>query len=89
MLAVQVREHGRDLRAEDVQQRQLRRLQDGDACSRDAGSGRYLQADPPGADDEHTGRGLEGVPDPVAVFDPAQVQHAVGVRAGQRQAARL
>ena len=81
-------EYRRDLRAEDVQQRQFGRFQDGDVDPGGAGGSRHLQADPAGADDEYAGRGGEGVPDPVAVGGPAQVQHAVGVRAGQRQAAR-
>jgi hypothetical protein len=88
VLAVQAGEHGRDLRAENVQQRQFRRLQDRHVYARSAGGGRDLQADPPGTDDQHPGRPREGVPDPVAVRRLAQVQDTVGVRARQAQAAR-
>ena len=89
MLAVQVREHLGDLRAEDPQQRQRGDLEDRHVETRDARGGGDLEADPARPDD-HDPRGLaEGQPEPLGVLEPAQVDHVVQLGARHVQPAGL
>jgi hypothetical protein len=88
VLAVQAGEDAGNLGAEDPQQRQLGRLQQGDLDAGRAGRGGALQPDPPRADDRDPGDGLEGGLDLVTVAHPAQVEHAICVGARHPEAAR-
>ena len=88
VLAVQAGEDPGGLGAEHPEQREFGRLQDGDLDAGRARRGGGFQADPARSDDRDPRGALEGRLDPVAVGHPAQVEHAVGVRARNREAAR-
>ena len=88
VVAVQAREPGRDLGAEDPQQRQLRALEHGDV--RAGGDGRRgdLQADPATADQRQPGAGGQQRAEPVGVLDRAQVVDGGAAVVGHRQVTR-
>ena len=77
-----------ELRADHGQQRLLRHLEDGDVGAGLAGRRGGLQPDPATADDDDVRVLLEGLPEPLAVLDGAQVEHAAEVGAGQVAAPR-
>ncbi len=85
MVAVQAGEDLGDLAPQHPQQRQLGRLQHRHLGAGRAGGGRRLQADPARADHHDPGPGAEYLLQPLAVLDPAQVEHPgeVGARHGQ------
>ena len=89
VLPMQVGEDLGDLAAEHPQQWQFRHFQHRHCHAGGPGRRRGLQADPAGTDHRDPGGRLEGRPDPVAVPEVPQVEHAVevGARHGEPRGA--
>ena len=86
-VAVEGGEDRRHLGTEYAQERQLGGLEDRDMGSGAACGGGGLEPDPAGADDDDARIGGDRGPQPFAVVDRPEVEHALEVRTRQRQAA--
>ena len=78
-----------DFAAEYAFERDGHRIQDGDLEAALAGRGGDLGADPAGADHHDRAAAIQSLAQRVGILDAAQVQDAVEVRAGDREAPRL